>query len=377
MGEENNFIPAVSVLVGTCIGAGILGIPYVASRAGFPVALFYILFIGGIVFLLNLYLGEVSLRTKENHQLAGYAEKYLGKNARKLMEFALIFGVYSAIVAYMFGVGESLSTLIFGNLSYSILFGSLFGLLMSLIIYQGVKDLKKYEKFFVGIVLILVISIVVFFSGKINYNNLNFINYNNFLLPFGVILFALLSFAAIPEVALILKKEKKKMKKVIFTGSIIAILVYSLFTFVVVGFKGAETPELATLALGALFIFLGIFTMTTSHLSLGNALLENFTFDDKYKKSKAWFFASILPILVYLIISFSGFFSFTKILSIGGVVSGGITAVLILFMVKKAKTSGERKPEYTIPINWFLIIIISLIFTLGVLRELFLVIRGF
>ena len=117
-GDTRRFLSAIAVLVGTCIGAGVLGIPYVASKSGFFVSLFYIFFIGAIILLVNLYLGEVALRTKGNHQIAGYANKYLGKRGKIVAQIATLFGIYSAIVAYLLGVGASLSFLFFGNFNY-------------------------------------------------------------------------------------------------------------------------------------------------------------------------------------------------------------------------------------------------------------------
>ncbi len=376
-GEKRSFVAAVSVLVGTCIGAGVLGIPYVAARSGFWIALAYIILLGGIILLLNLYLGEASLRTKGNHQLTGYAEKYIGKKAKRIMNWAAIFGIYSAIVAYIVGVGESLSFLIYGNIAHSFWLGIIFGLVMSGLIWTGIKSLKRYEKIGVGIILILIIVIIAIFSGRVELSNLNYVNFGNLLLPFGVVLFALTSFFAIPQVEIILNKNEKMMKKVIIISSIISVTFYALFTLVVVGFRGVNTPEVATLALGAIFVFLGMFTMFTSHLSLGDALDESFIYDNKYKKVKAWFLASVVPILIYVLISFSNFFSFTKILSIGGVVSGGAIAILALFIVKNAKKKGNRKPEYKVPINWFIIIVLSLIFVIGVVREIVVAIKGF
>ncbi|MCX6748865.1 MAG: hypothetical protein NT076_04640, partial [Candidatus Pacearchaeota archaeon] len=64
--------------------------------------------------------------------------------------------------------------------------------------------------------------------------------------------------------------------------------------------------------------------------------------------------------------------SFTQILSIGGVVSGGLAGILILLMNKKAKILGTRKPEYSIKISWFVVLILSLIFVLAVVAEIFL-----
>ena len=174
-----------------------------------------------------------------------------------------------------------------------------------------------------------------------------------------------------------MKEEKRKLKHVLITGSVISIVFYILFTLVVVGFMGVNTPEVATLALGGFFVFLGMFTMFTSHFSLGNALEEVFQYDDKIRKIGSWFYATIVPILIYVIISFTNFFSFTKILSIGGVVSGGAIAILILFMVRKAKSKGERNPEYSIPLNRIIIYGLTLVFVLGVIRELIAAVRNF
>ena len=375
MKQKRNFWISVSVLIGTCIGAGVLGIPYVAAQAGFFVALVYILLIGAIILVVNLYLGEISLRTKGDHQLIGYAQKYLGIKGRRLMEFATIFGIYAAIIAYMLGIGESISFLVFGDSSYTTLFGVLFGIGMYGLLWKAMKSLKRFEKIGVAIVLGLLIAIFFMFFSQIEVVNLIYFNIGNVFLPFGVILFAFLAFHAVPQVEVLLHKNEKLMKKVLLAGTLVCVVFYILFALVVVGFKGTESPEIATLALGTVFVFLGMFTMFTSWLALGNALEDSFMFDERVRKRKAWIFVSFVPILIFLVVRFVGFFSFTKILSIGGVVSGGLTAILIMLMVKKAKKKGNRKPEYSIPVNWFIIGFLILIFVLGILREIFLAMK--
>jgi len=375
MEKTKKFLAGLAVLIGSAIGAGVLGIPYVASKAGFLVGVGYILLIGSIIFVVNLYLGEIILRTKGKHQLGGYAAKYLGKKGRFFMNFAIAFLVYAAIVAYTFGIAESFSFLFFGDSSYSILIGVVFAMFMSTLLWRGLKALKRFEKWGVGIVLVLLGLIIILFAGKISFDNLVGFNSNYLFLPFGVVLFSLLSVTAIPEVNLVLKKDKKLMKKILILGSLIPIIFYILFAFVVVGFKGGSTPEIATLTLGPVFVVLGILAMFTSYLALGNALLDNFIYDYKYSKKKSWFLTAIIPIFLFLIIKMFSFFSFTKILSIGGVVSGGIIAVLVLLMIGKAKKKGDRKPEYKIPVNWFVIGLLSLIFLLGVVREVWVALR--
>ncbi len=368
--KSKKYLAALSVLIGTCVGAGILGIPYVTSKSGFYVTIFYLVFLGGIVLLINLYIGETVLRTKQPHQLSGYARKYVGKWAGRLIDFALVFGIYAAIVAYLKGVGDSLSFILTGSLIYGVPFGILFGVFMSFLLWKGTSALKKYEKYGVIAILAIISGIFFFFILKISYSNLNYFSLGNFMIPFGVVLFALESAQAIPEISLVLRKDKISIKKVIISGSIISFFLYLIFTFIVIGITGINAPEIATFALGPVFVIFGIFTMFSAHFSLGNALEENFQLDDRFRKLKSWILVSAVPILIYVLLSFFQFFSFTKILSIGGVVSGGIISILSLFVIKGAKEKGELKPEYSVPLNWFVIIFISLVFIIGVLWEL-------
>jgi len=368
--KTKKFFTGLAILIGTAIGAGVLGIPYVVARAGFLVGLGYILLVGLIIIFINLYFGEIILRTKGRHHLPGYAEKYLGKKGKVFMQFALIFGIYSAIVAYIFGVGESFSFLFFGDSSYSLLIGFVFACFMSFLLWRGLKALKKFEKWGVGIILVLLVLIIFLFAGRISFDNLSGLNLNYLFLPFGVVLFALMSFSTIPEISFVLGKDKKLIKKILIIGTSISVIFYILFALVVVGFKGLETPEISTFALGSVFIVLGIFTMFTSYLALGNALRDHFKYDDHDKRLKSWFLTAVIPIFIFLFIKLFDLFSFTRILSIGGVVAGGSIAVLILLMIKKAKKKGNRKPEYSIPVNWFVIGFLSLIFILGIVREI-------
>jgi len=365
------YLTASSVLIGSCIGAGVLGIPYVAAQAGVFVAIAYIILIGALIFTVNSFLGEVVLRTRGDHQLIGYVERYLGRKARHVMEFAFVFGAYAGIIAYMLGMGKSISFLVFGNLNHTILFGALVGVVMSYLLYGGLNSLKKFEKIGVAIILGLLMVIVGIFMPKVVLANILGFNSTHILLPFGVVLFALMSFHTIPEIKIILKKNEHQFKKVLRTGTLVSVIFYSLFTFVVVGVKGSSTPDVATLALGTVFVFLGMFTMFTSYLASGNALRESFQFDERYSRKKSWMLATWIPIGLFVLTQLTNIFSFTTILSLGGVVSGGITAILALLMVKKAKVHGNRKPEYEMRATWIGLGILILIFAAGVVKELF------
>jgi hypothetical protein len=242
---------------------------------------------------------------------------------------------------------------------------------MSALIWKGIHGLKKIERISISLVFVLIISMLAVFFNKINFNNLNYFNPGNFFAPFGVILFSLLCFSAIPEINFAIGENKKPMKKILVFGMLLVALIYSLFTFIVLGFNGQNTPEIATFSLGAVFVIFGILAMFGAYLALGNALEQTFVFDNKLSRKTSWILSSVIPLFLFFIVSYFNVLSFSKILSIGGVISGGLTGILVLLMVRNAKKTGNRKPEYSLPVNWFLIILLSLVFILGIVIELF------
>ena len=367
--KRGKFFPALAILVGTTIGAGYLGIPYVVSKSGFLPGLAYLIFVALFILIIELYLGEISLRTRGNHQLTGYAERYIGRKGKILMFFAMIFGIYSALIAYLIGEGKSLSYVFLGNESYAFAFSILFWLIMAGLTYIGLKALKKYEKIGMILVFSTLVLIAVFFSKGIRIENLSYINPENLFLPFGIILFSFLAFSAMPEVERVLLGQEKFMKKIIIFGVTIPFVMYFIFTILVVGNFGVHVPEIATLALGRFFSVLGVLTIFTAFFALTLAIRDMFRFDFRLGRFKGWLLACLIPVILFIIDYTLHLFSFVQILSISGIVSGGLTGILILLMNKNAKKKGNRKPEYSMPINNWIIFLLSLIFILAVLAE--------
>lgn len=363
-------ILAISTIIGTVIGAGILGIPYVTMKAGFLIGTVHLILLGIIVCLVSLYLSEIVLRTKSDHQLTGYASKYLGKKGKWIMIIAMTFDVYISLLAYLIGEGNSLSVLFAGTEAYALHFGIAFWVILSFMTYFGLKALRDGELIGVSLIGIMIIGIIVFLWNSINIQNLSQINLNFAMLPFGLILFAYLGFMTIPEASKLIKDEKAKLKRAIIYSYIITFIIYFLFALVVVGAKGISTPQIATLALGKIFIILGMLTMFTSYLALSIVLIDMYRFDFYMHKMKSWILTSLGPLILFILLTIIKKAEFVLVLTIGGAISGGLTAILILLMVKKAKLNGTRKPEYTIPHHPILTAILIIIFTIGIAFEI-------
>jgi amino acid transporter len=355
----------VATMTGMIIGAGFLGMPYVIVQSGFLIGLIQIVLIGFALLVMKLYLGEILLRTEKTHQLPGLAKIYLGKWGGKIMFYSMILGIYLSVIAYLLGEGDSLSYLFFGNYDYALYFAFGFWVLISFFVYHGIRALKKGESMGLIFVITILFLILILFAGKIEINNLSIYNPSNAFIPVGVIMYALLGFSAIPEALRVLRRRENLLKKAIFFATLTPIVIYTLFTFVVIGVRGAETPEIATLALGRPFIILGILTMFTAYFGLTMALRDIYRFDLRYKKFKAWFLACFVPFFLYLAVYLFDLASFIEIIGFAGAIFGTINGVMVLLMVRKARKTGKRKPEYVLRLPPWVIWILITVLILG------------
>lgn len=376
---KKHLLGAIATLVGMIIGAGILGIPYVVAKAGFLTGIIVIIFIGASILILNLYIGEISLRTKESHQLTGYAKKYLGKTGKYLMIFAMLFGLYGALVAYTIKEGDFLSSLLAPSFGGNPLFYSiLFFLTGAWIIFKGLRIMEKCEFYMVIFIILIIILFLILTSSSINPKNLTSFDIKSIFIPYGVVLFAFLGIAAIPEIREELAHEKTKLKKAIITGSLIPLVIYILFALVVVGITGINTSEGAIIGLGDVLgynmlifgILLGILTMATSFIAVGLALKEMYSFDFGFNKqvsSSLTCFIAIAITIAIILINIEN--AFLNVIEVSGAISGGIIGILVVLMFHRAKKLGERKPEYSIPVSKMLGFLLIAMFLAGMLYE--------
>ena len=371
MKKKNIFLlEAIAVMVGAIIGAGILGLPYVFSKVGFWAGSLILLIVTGIMALMKLMYGEVTLRTKGNHQLLGYTKIYLGNISKHLVSFLLVLHLNGALLAYFVGQGDVINAMT----GIPVLWSSLiFYILFSILLFIGLAIIKRMELLMSGII-ILIVFIIGFLSIKhISLGNFTNFDLTNSFNTFGVLLFACSGSIAIPEIRLLLKRKEFLMRRAILFGVLIPPVVYFLFSFLVLSVTGTNVTEIATIGLGQvigskmilvanLFAF---FTMGTSFLTIGLALKETYQFDYKVTHFFSWLLAVMVPLgLLFLIKN-----SFTYILGLVGglaVAGEGIAMVLIYF---KARKLGKRKPEYVIP-EWLgngagIVLIIAFILSIG------------
>ncbi len=368
---------AVATLIGTIVGAGILGIPYAISRFGFWPGLVMIILLGLAIMVVNLMMGEIILRSRIRHQLMGYAKKYVGKWAGAVEGFSMLFANFGALVAYVIGIGLAVQAIIGGN---SFWYSLIFVAIGALFIWLGLKIVKAAELIMMLLLLVAIIIIAIIICPNIDYQNLSSIDLSQFFVPYGVLLFAYGGIYSIYSVRKILDKDRKKIKSAIVLACVIPIVLYTLFAYLIVGLTGLDTTEIATVGLGETLgpkiLFwanlFAILSMFTSFLAIGVATYQLFRYDFRLNRIYSWLIVSFVPLIIFLL----GNRFFIKTITIVGSVAVGLTGVIMILTYWKAKKSKERKPEYNLPkfkvLGWGLIILFVLGIIVTLVEEFFL-----
>jgi len=358
-------------LIGTIVGAGILGLPYAVAQVGAIPGLVMLLVIGVACLLVNLMFAEVVLRTRERHQVAGCARKYLGNVAFWLANAAAIIGSYGALTVYLIGEGEVISALFGMSKTIS---GLVFFAVGSLILLVGLRLVKVFELWMVAAFVVVILAIVGAGAADLDLANFAHIDLSKIIIPYGVILFAYSGASSIVSLREILRRDEKKVKRAVLIGSLVPMVIYIVFAMVVVGITGSTTTPVATIGLGekigpAMLIFgnlFAFFAMGTSFLTVGLGLRQTFQFDLKCSEFVSWLAVVAVPLTIFLF----GLRDFILAMEIAGSIAVGLTGILIVSSFVKAKKAGDREPEFSLPrmkiVRWLLV----LMFALGIIYTL-------
>ncbi len=373
---DKKFLHATAVLIGTMVGVGIFGIPFSFAKAGFWIGFGFLLLTGAMTVIFNLLFAEVVLRTEGKHQLVGYTDIYLGPFFKRVVLLTNLVGIYGALLAYIIIAGEFLKN-IFSQFFYlsPLSYNVIFFFAASVLLPFGFRTIAWVEFFltalFIGVVFI------IFGAGAPQIQLANLATGESFFwfLPYGVLLFAFAGLTSIPIQREVLRGQEHQFKKSILLAVTLVGALYLLFAFTVVGVSGeVTTPD----ALSGLFEFLGekvillgslfgVLAITTSYLMLGTALRDIFRLDYSIRRIPAVLLVVLPPFILFL----GGLRMFIDVISLVGSVAIGLESIVLLFVFRKAKRDGSRVPEYTLHLPSWLVYLLILLFSLGIIYAIF------
>jgi tyrosine-specific transport protein len=349
---NRRFFGATATLIGTIVGVGIFGVPYVVAKSGFLIGLILLFVLSATALLLHLIYGEIVLRTPGKHRYVGYADIYLGQWGKRLTTFTSIFIFYGALLSYLIVGGKFLQTIFGGS---ELFWGLIFFAICSSAIFFGLRVISQME--IMMSLFLMIVIILIFFKGwpALEWTNLTTLDWRYFLLPYGAILWAATGWTAIPEMKEIFKQKCGLFKKAIIWGTLLPAFLHFLFVMTVVGVTGGRTsPEAInglveflenhTVIWGAVF---GILAVATSFLIIGLALKKVYWYDYKINKHLSWVLTCFIPLAIYL------FYirDFVLVISFLGATLCGFNGILLVLIHHKARKKGQRQPEYSLKLH--------------------------
>jgi tyrosine-specific transport protein len=231
------FIGGVLIVIGTCMGAGLLALPVSTAPGGFESSVFVM---GGIWVIMSLaafFILEVAQWFPTGTNLVSMAHGTLGKKGAFATWFLYLLLCYSLLCAYISGGSDvfhmlfSLVHIGIGQSFIAFIFVAIFGF----IIYKGVKHLDYINRIFMIIKFSAFFTLIFFVLPYIKLPNLMSGDVHYVL---SAVTVAITSFGfaiVIPSLLDYFNGDVKKVRIIIFCGTLIPLVCYVVWNFVIMG----------------------------------------------------------------------------------------------------------------------------------------------
>lgn len=388
--KDHRYLGGVLLVAGTCIGAGMIGVPVKTAVAGFGPTLIAFGLVWLIMTLSALLFLEVSLDFPGEVNFITMSKIILGPVGKNIAWLTSLLYMYSMMAAYTSGGGTMLAELLPVNVYVAIL---VYLLPFAILVYFGAKWIDLINRFFtIGLIVSFVILCVsTLISARSLQPIANFAANKSVIESFKLLTFGLPLLVTtfgyhviIPSLKCYLQEEVNFLKKAIFVGGFIPLIVYIVWQIVILllipafGNEGLvsmlesnKNPgdsiasyllrygqhKMVVISLTS-FMFCAI---SSSLIGVSWALCDFFA--DGFKIAKncigklILIFLTFVPAIIYAVCFPQGFL---KALGWSGVFSAIIMVIYPALMAYKLRTISKNPVKYKAPIGKILIIAVIL-----------------
>lgn len=368
--ESRIFLRGAMLLIGSSIGVGVFGLPYVFAQSGFGIAIIHLMVVAGVNLSLLLMYADILRNTREHPRFTSIVKNYLGSFWSYIAALLLFLGVWGAMIAYIIIGGEFLHALLGSMIPFSTLaFQLIFFGIASIAVMGGLLFTSKIES---TLVFLLFITLIILVGGSLPHiepPNLVEVNLSNWAMPFGVILFAFGGFPVIPEMAEVLGRYRRRLPGAIITAVLTVAAVYLAFSGVIVAVTGPQTTQEAIQGLGSVVgnwvvivgSIIGLISVFTSFVALALSNISTFNVDYKIPYLGAWFITISVPVTVFLL----GARDFIGVIGVTGSIFVSSTGLLIILLYERAK-GHVCLPKRCLVIPTWVVFLAALVMVFGI-----------
>lgn len=380
---------AALLIAGTAIGAGMLSLP-ISLGVGGIIGSTFIMVVGFLYMLAAFFLLlEILSYHNETKTIAGVSLEYLGKWGEMISWGSFLCLLYLASAAYINGVVDILQPMLPDWLrqqptAIAIVFTGIIGVICT----YGVVWLDHLNRFLMGILVLSFLSLVFLIAPHIQVND-NLVGEPIYLIrTIPLVVLSFTSHIILPSIIPYLNHNIQRTKKAIVIGSMIPLVLYLIWIYLIVlllpfngpgsimEISGLTSSHLSALSrimsenfsissLGALNTIFSFFAMLTSFLGVTISVADSITDGFKLKgKPYHHFLRMPLTLLPPLLIVFLKPAGFIAVLSYGGMffaIAYGIVPAIIAWV---ARYHHGHQSRYTLPGGKASLIFIGLVATM-------------
>lgn len=348
--KKLTFTESLMLVAGAGIGTGILTIPYAIGRIGIFGTLLALVLAYAASALIYLMIADLTLHSERSTDLIGILDEHLfsgkGKKLLNILFFiVLVLLLLENLVVYILCASDVLCDLFGLN---AVLSKLLFYIPASLVILFGIKGIGIGEKFSVGLIgsVVLTVTLLACFNIKGSLR-LSFGAPDLVFAVYGLFMFAFSAIFSIIQVCNHIEKPELTGKAVIGGLSVNALITLVFATAVILGSE--EITEIATIGLAdsigipfvkvicSVFVLLAMFSsFWSSGLAFADVVGEQLHISKKW----AWFIATLPTVAIAILLPLS-------VLDYVQIGAGALSVILVIVVLPayyNAVKHSTRRP---------------------------------
>ncbi|OGT46928.1 MAG: hypothetical protein A3E82_02655 [Gammaproteobacteria bacterium RIFCSPHIGHO2_12_FULL_38_11] len=226
---------SIYLILGTCIAAGMLGLPIVTAQYHFALTAIMI-FCAWLMMSIGAWcLLQVNMQMPRHANFISMSEATLGKTVKIITWFVYLMLLYSLSCAYLAASGDLLHTLILDIKLFipRALATCLAALILGYIVYLGIRSVDLTNRFLMSVKFIIAILLI---GSVLPFSHFHTLSKGNWNFSHNVFLVVITSFgyaSILPSIRDYLDNNKKQLTRVIFLGSIIPMILYFIWVSVI------------------------------------------------------------------------------------------------------------------------------------------------
>ena len=372
---RNKTFGSILLVAGTQIGAGMLALPLTTGSIGFFYS--FLVFLACFLFMLIslFYLLEANLMTSRvNANLISMAKERLGPIGQLLAWLSFLLLLYSVAAAYLSGGGSLIGRLL--SDAWDIPVSPNMGIFIFLAVFGFIvvfetRAVDTINRICMAGLIGSFLMMLIFVTPHVQFTHLKGGNPSYILAAIPVIILSFTSHIILPSLRTYLSGNVHQLKKVLFWGSLIPLIFYLIWEFLIIGvlplegeyslknIGGADHP-VSTLAIalnhvgqlkwmGGLVGVFSFFGLVTSFFGVALSLYDFLADGLRIKKTIGGRFALLtlmfLPPLIFALFYPKGF-----LVAIGyaGVFVGILYGIFPVLMVWKGRYIDKKEERFQV-----------------------------